>query len=260
MKILEIDCLATLPGKKVEAGETFCFECHPGVACFNRCCRNLNLFLYPYDVLRLKQCLNMDSDRFLDRYVDIVLRKGLYFPEVLLSMADNAERTCPFVSQYGCTVYPHRPDTCRTFPMEHGLMMDPSGRPTRQLHFFRPPEFCLGRHEAKQWTLETWAEDQEAKLYNQMTSQWAQIVQLFHNDPWGPDGPHGVKGKMAFMAIYNLDRFRAFVFQSSFLKRYQVKQADLKKIRSDDEHLLLFGFEWIQLFVWGMPSRRIRPR
>jgi hypothetical protein len=144
--------------------------------------------------------------------------------------------------------------------MEHGLMLDPSGRPTRQLHFFRPPEFCLGRHEAKQWTLETWAEDQEAKVYNQMTSRWAQIVQLFHNDPWGPDGPNGPKGKMAFMASYNLDRFRSFVFQSSFLKRYQVKQTDLKKIRSDDEHLLLFGFEWIKLFVWGMPSRQIRPR
>jgi Fe-S-cluster containining protein len=260
MKYVDLDRLTTLPGKRVEAGETFCFQCHPGLDCFNRCCRNLNLFLYPYDVLRLKQGLKMDSDRFLDRYVDIVLRKGQYFPEVLLSMSENQERTCPFVSRQGCAVYPDRPDTCRTFPVEQGLMVDAANRQTGKVHFFRPPEFCLGRLEAKQWTIETWIKDQDALLFNRMTSRWAEIMHLFQNDPWGSDGPNGPRGKMAFMASYNLDRFRPFVFESSFLQRYRVKQADLKKIRSDDTQLLLFGLEWIKLFVWGMPSSIIRPR
>ena len=31
----------------------FTFACHPGVPCFTECCRELDLALTPYDVLRL---------------------------------------------------------------------------------------------------------------------------------------------------------------------------------------------------------------
>jgi len=65
---------------------------------------------------------------------------------------------------------------------------------------------------------------------------------------------------MAFMATYNIDRFRDFVFQSSFLKRYKIKSVLLKKLKTDDVHLLKFGFEWVKVFVWGMPSKVIRLR
>jgi hypothetical protein len=64
---------------------------------------------------------------------------------------------------------------------------------------------------------------------------------------------------MAFMATYNIDRLRDFVFQSSFLKRYKIKSALLKKLKTDDVQLLKFGFEWIKVFVWGLKSKDIRP-
>jgi hypothetical protein len=73
-------------------------------------------------------------------------------------------------------------------------------------------------------TLSQWADDQEAVTHNRMTARWASIKALFQKDPWGPEGLNGSKGKMAFMAAYNIDRFRDFVFQSSFLKRYRVKK------------------------------------
>ena len=91
-----------------------------------------------------------------------------------------------------------------------------------------------------------------------MTARWASIKALFQKDPWGPEGLDGAKGKMAFMAAYNIDRFRDFVFQSSFLKRYRVKKTLVKKLRASDQELLLFGFEWIRYFVWGIPSKNIR--
>ena len=68
------------------------------------------------------------------------------------------------------------------------------------------------------------------------------------------------RAKMAFMATYNIDPFREFVFQSSFLKRYKVKAAVLKKIKTNDEKLLKFGFDWVKLFVWGIKTKKIRPR
>ena len=33
------------------------FACHPGVSCFNACCKQADVMLAPYDVIRLKQRL-----------------------------------------------------------------------------------------------------------------------------------------------------------------------------------------------------------
>ena len=73
-----------LPGVPLAQTDTFTFRCHKDLTCFNQCCRNLNLFLYPYDVLRLKTALEISSDLFIERFVDVVLRKGSFFPDVLL--------------------------------------------------------------------------------------------------------------------------------------------------------------------------------
>ena len=93
-----------------------------------------------------------------------------------------------------------------------------------------------------------------------MTIRWAEIKPMFLTDPWGREGPQGSKAKMTFMAVFNVDRFREFIVQSSFLKRYKVKTALLKKLKADDVDLLKFGFEWVKLFLWGMKSKQIRPR
>jgi len=260
MKSVDIKNLDHIPGKKLESGDTFSFKCHQDLACFNKCCRNLNLFLYPYDVIRLKKNLGISTDQFLDTYVDIVLRPDEFFPEVLLRMADNSERTCPFLNKSGCTVYLDRPDTCRTFPVEQGRIYNAESKKGEAISFFRPPDFCLGQNEEKIWSPESWAKDQDAVLYNKMTARWSDIKRLFQSNPWGAQGAEGEGGKMAFMAAFNIDQFREFVFNSSFLKRYKIKSTTLKKIKTDDLELMKIGFSWIGLFVWGIKSKSIRQR
>jgi Fe-S-cluster containining protein len=240
--------------------EVFFFRCHEGLDCFTRCCRNLNLFLYPYDVLRLKNRLGITSGAFLDRHVDVVLRESNYLPDVLLAMNEDKEKTCPFLTDRGCTVYPDRPDTCRTFPLEQGILFEGPKGQAKDIYFYKPPDFCLGRHEAQEWTARTWEEDQGAVVFHRMTAEWAEIKALFRRNPWGPEGPSGKRARMAFMATYNLDGFREFVFASSFLKRYKVKQEVLKRITSDEVALMRFGFQWVKLFVWGIETKSIRPR
>jgi len=197
----------------------------------------------------------MDSDQFLEKYVDIVLRPSSFFPDVLLRMSQKEEKTCPFLNASGCSVYPDRPDTCRTFPVEQGVFYDAERNRTEFIHFFRPPDFCMGQHEKKAWTPQTWAKDQDAVLYNKMTARWAELKRLFQRDPWGSQGTEGPKAKMAFMATYNIDPFSDFLFKSSFLKRYKLKSKILKQIRSDDVELMKFGFEWVKFYVWGIQSK-----
>jgi Fe-S-cluster containining protein len=260
VKPIEIEEIDKLPGIRIQDGDTFRFRCHPDVECFNRCCRNLNLFLYPYDVLRLKQSLEITSDKFLDHYVDVVMRPSNFFPEVLLRMADNEEKTCPFLTGAGCDVYHNRPDTCRTFPIEQGVMYDDDRKTETPVFIFRPPDFCAGQHEREEWSIPEWIEDQDAGQYHKMTILWSEIKRLFQNDPWGLEGPEGPRAKMAFMATYNIDKFRDFVFQSSFFKRYHIKSPLRKKLKKDDLALMKFGFEWVKVFIWGMPGKDIRPK
>ena len=260
MKSVDLSDIDTLPGVQLKSADTFRFRCHAGIACFNRCCRNLRLFLYPYDVFRLKNALDLTSEQFLDRYVDVVLRQGNYLPEVLLQMADNPQQTCPFLSDAGCRVYANRPDTCRFFPIERGLLFDARRKKPAAVHFYRPPAFCLGQHEDQQWNIAGWTRDQQGAVYDRMTTRWAQVKQLFHTDPWGPEGNEGPKARMAFMAAYNVDGFRSFVFDSTFLSRFRVKPSLVRKIRSDDVEMMLFGWDWIRLFVFGVPSKKMKPR
>lgn len=260
MKIIDIDQFDKLPGIKLAADDTFSFNCHPEIACFNRCCRNLNLHLYPYDVVRLKNRLSISSDQFLDRHTDIILRDIDCFPEVFLRMSGHGERTCPFLAESGCSVYPDRPDTCRTFPVEQGVLCNAETRETELVHFYRPPDFCLGRHEKKTWTIQSWIKDQDAARYNQMTVRWSALKRLFQTNPRGIQDPKSPKAKMAFMAVYNMDQFRDFVFKSTFLKRYKVKSARLKKIKTDDVALMTFGFEWVKFIIWGIESTYFKLR
>lgn len=259
MKPIRIDQIDTLRGRRIEPGDTFQFGCHPGVPCFNRCCRNLNLFLYPYDVLRLKHRLNLSSGDFLDRHVDVVLRSGDFFPEVLLRMNEDAEKTCPFLTENGCAVYSDRPDTCRHFPVEYGRIHDENTGEARLVHFFRTPDFCQGEKEPTVWTLESWLDDQDTRRHVRMTLAWAEIRQMLQNDPWGAEGPAGRRAKMAFMAAYNMDAFREFVFGSSFLKRYKIKPDLKRKLRAREAELLKLGFEWIRFFLWGLTPSMFKP-
>ncbi len=258
MKYIETDSLTDVPGRLLKDGDRFSFRCYPGISCFNRCCRNLNLFLYPYDLIRLRNSLGLSSGALIDGYTDVVYREGSYFPSVLLRMAENEGKTCPFLSEGGCRVYSDRPQTCRAFPVEHGIYYLSATGQSRLVHYFRPPAFCQGQFEETAWTKDSWAADQEAVFYNQMTVEWADLMRLFNKDPWGGEGPSGQKGKMAFMATYNIDAFRDFVLNSSFLKRYKVKSDVRLKIKSDDVALLRLGMAWVGLFLFGVPSKWIK--
>jgi len=48
------------------------------------------------------------------------------------------------------------------------------------------------------------------------------------------------------LASYNIDEFRAFVFESTFLKRYPADAPTIDKIKNDDVALLEFGLTWLK--------------
>lgn len=44
------------------------FQCRKGISCWNKCCSNIDITLTPYDILRLKNRLEIGSGEFLQKY------------------------------------------------------------------------------------------------------------------------------------------------------------------------------------------------
>ena len=96
--------------------DQFTFHCGPDLDCFTECCRDVSIVLTPYDVLRLKKALRMDSTEFLEKHTLPLFSPQQKFPLVILRM-DPETKKCPFVTEQGCEVYADRPWACRMYPL-----------------------------------------------------------------------------------------------------------------------------------------------
>ena len=63
---------------------------------------------------------------------------------------------------------------------------------------------------------------------------------------------------MFFMVSSNVDKLRRFVFESSFLEKYEVDMEELEKIKTDEVALLKFGFDWLQSALFGADRIKLK--
>lgn len=247
------------PEGKVPLGtEAFHFSCHPGVACFMSCCKNVDMFLFPYDVLRLKKRLGLDSEEFMRRYAHLVKGDNPYFPSVMLKLIDDEERNCPFLNEHGCFVYTDRPSACRTYPLERAVDRDVTGGRRRDFYFLTHHHYCLGHQENQPKTVTQWIREQQLPDYNNMNDLWAELDTIFASNPWKGEGSAGPQQQLAFMVCYNVDGFRRYVESQQILKKFRLSNEQKKQMATDDGVLLQFGFNLLKLMLTGCSSLQYR--
>ncbi|MGD8321569.1 MAG: YkgJ family cysteine cluster protein [Gemmatimonadota bacterium] len=238
--------------------DEFTFDCHPGVSCFNCCCSDVNIFLSPYDVLRLRKRLGLTSQEFLDRYTLVPIQKDMKTPVLVLRMKDDEGKTCPFVGENGCQVYSDRPWPCRMYPLGLASQKDsPDGWQGDRFWFVLKEDGCQGFEEERKWTVRDWQENQGIDPYDDWGEAYKELTLHKFFEDGGVLGPE--KLEMFFTACYDLDKFRAFVFESSLLERFDVDEDFVHEMRNDDEALLRFGFLWLRFSLFGEPTVRPRP-
>lgn len=235
-------------------GAAFQFSCHPGVACFTVCCRNVDLVLYPYDIIRLKNALGIDSAECLRQHTVVVQGDNPYFPTVKLKLTEDARKACPFLQSSGCTVYQDRPSACRTYPLERAVDRLAQGGVVGEYYFLTNHEYCLGHHEKSQWTVTNWVRNQRLGDYNVMNELWAEIDTVFRQNPWRGEGVAGEKQQLAFMVCYNIDEFRRTVASNKLLQQFRLDKDFKKRIAKEDGELLKFGWQWLKLILTGKSS------
>ena len=236
----------------------FSFACHPGVPCYNRCCADVNIFLSPYDVLRLKRRLGLTSSEFLARHTLLPVQKDLKTPAVVLRMSELEGAPCPFVTGAGCSVYSDRPWPCRMYPLGVAAQRETSdGWRGEHFYFFLREEGCKGSAEPRRWTVREWLDDQGVDEYDAWGEAYLQLTLHPFFEQGGVLSP--AKLQMFFTACYDLDRFRQFVFGSTLLQRFDVDEDFVEEMRYDDEALLRFGFLWIRFSLFGESTLKAKP-
>lgn len=212
--------------------QKFKFSCQPGLECFGSCCRNINIFLTPFDVLRMKKKLGLNSGQFLSRYT---MRKDEGFlPLVIIRMREDKDLACPFVSEKGCQVYDVRPWSCRIAPVD--LEVD-------GYSFIFDSNFCHGLNKDLEWTVDEWMENQGMAIYEEKEKVYEKIPATIQLTGLTILDKH-IKD-VVYMASYDLDGFRQFIFETRFLRVFPIPLDEVEKIKHDDEALLQYSFNWL---------------
>lgn len=168
-------CSHSNEGRILSENYPFNFACHLGVSCFARCCRNADMYLYPYDIIRLKSRLDITSSEFLRQYTLVAFRENPYFPSVMLKMSDSEDKACLFLKRDGCSVCEDRPFLCRAYPLARAVTRYGDGKQRGVCYFIARHEYCMGHQESRKWTVGSWMTDQKLDAFNAM------------NDPAGRD-------------------------------------------------------------------------
>ena len=223
----------------------FKFKCHKDVKCFTKCCRGIRIVLTPYDIIRLKNNLQLTSEEFLAIYTEPQLLEKTDLPVVLLKLLDDEQNSCPYVRDEGCIVYEDRPSTCRYYPLGVATLQHKEGADDDGFFFFVNEPHCLGFEEDQEWTVAEWRKDQGVDIHDEINAEWTDLVVRKRSFPSSIKLTDKAK-QLFFMVSYNIDKFREFVFESTFLERYEVDEETRKAIKEDDVRLLQFGLEWLK--------------
>ncbi|MGD9948791.1 MAG: YkgJ family cysteine cluster protein [Desulfobulbus sp.] len=233
----------------ITANQQITFACHPGISCFTECCRELDLALTPYDVLRLKRHLQLKSGQLLDKYVIIEWEEGQLLPTYYLTMVDDGRASCVFVENAGCTVYADRPGSCRAYPVGRGATRQENGEPLESLVLVQEPH-CQGFAEAQQQSVADYLRDQGLKEYNRFNDALLPLIQ----HPTIQDGSFRPSRKQLdqyTLALYDLDQFRNDMVEGRIALNGPLNPTQLAGIAGDDEELLLLAIRWLMQEFYG---------
>ncbi|MGL1930285.1 MAG: YkgJ family cysteine cluster protein [Desulfotalea sp.] len=227
----------------------FKFKCHESLSCFTKCCQKVDIILYPFDLIRLKKSLKMDSEKFINDHVQLVKGVNPFFPSPMLKLLDNEK--CPFLGDNGCTVYRDRPSACRTYPLERAVVRDSKNSNDSEFYFMTNHDYCLGHGENQSFSVKQWVRNQQISDYNLANELWTEIDSLFLTNPWKGEGVGGPKQQAAFMVCYNIDGFRRFSDERQLPKQFKLDKNFRKRIATDDAELQKFGFIWLKQILTG---------
>jgi len=240
-------------GKHIDKKSTFTFDCHPGVSCFTDCCKDVDMTLYPYDIIRLRKRLNISSEQFLNQHTEMEFDDNFWFPRLVLKMSDNEDFSCPFLSASGCTVYDDRPFSCRSYPLARSVKRSCSKERQSEKYYLVCHDHCKGHQESKTWKISEWIEQNNLHDYNEMNASWISVDTLLKSYPFDQKGMNMTLFRLLITASYNLDNFRLLLNDEGLSKKFDIPHELKTKAKTCDITLMELGFAFIRHCLTGEP-------
>jgi uncharacterized protein len=117
--------------------------------------------------------------------------------------------------------------------------------------------FCRGLSSDRIVPLSDWIEEQGIPVYHEMEALFKIIVT---NERLTKEKITNKKiQEMIFMACYDLDRFRRFVLESSFLERFEINPDEVEQIKTDDVALYRFALQWLEYGLLAQQVLKVKP-
>jgi hypothetical protein len=229
--------------------DSFTFNCHTGVSCFNQCCSDVNQFLYPYDIIRLKSHLGISSTDFLEKYTVTYSGDTTGLPIVAFKTRAVEGNICPFVTEKGCGVYENRPASCRLFPLARAISRSrQTGTVTEHFAIIKDP-ICMGFDSGRSIRVRDWLINQGLHEYNQANDRMIELISLKQQIMPGP--LTGDQKEKFILACYDVDRFRMSIKNDGLINENDIEKGLYHQIMANDVDLLDFGLTWITKELFG---------
>lgn len=254
---------APFPGSPVvpqtiEGDAVIQFRCHKGIDCFNACCKNIDISLTPYDIVRLKKRLGITSGDFLLKYTYPYEMEKDGIAGVKLKPVENGT-ACQFMTEEGCSIYEDRPTACRYYPVALLSLRRQDEFTDRTSYALVKENHCHGHFEDRKLTVDEYRKEQGLEEYDELGRGWRQLILKKKSSGPTVGKPSQRSLQLFFMACYDVDQFREFVKGPSFDDVYDIDQATKDKLFNDDIELMLFGQRFLAQVMFGDAFIPMRP-
>lgn len=229
------------------------FRCYAGISCFNTCCKQADITLVPYDILRLKRRLGLTYSEFLKQFTVPFQMDPDGLPGVKLKTQDNG--TCLLLDGgAGCGVYEDRPTACRYYPVALLAIREKGSSRAEERYTLVREDHCTGHGEDREIRIASYRAEQGCAEYDERNREWYRLILKKRSAGPALGKPPQASLRLFFMASYDVDSFRRFVLSDGFRRTYVLPDAVYAELEGDDEALLSFGYRFLRQVLFGERS------
>ena len=235
----------------------FQFRCHKDIACFNECCRNIDITLTPYDILRLKRRFKLSSSEFVARYTVPFAMDHHDMPGLKMATQPNST-ACVFLEQGGCGVYEDRPIACRYYALGSMGVRKKDSPDVEDIFFVVKEEHCLGHLEPRRQTVAQYREEQGCVKYDEANRAWRDVILKKRSGGPAIGAPSERSLQLFDMCSYDIDSFREFIQTQGFSEVFDLGKQEIQTLIEDEEELLKFAFRFMKQVLYGEMTIAVR--
>ncbi len=248
------------PVQPVELGldDEIQFNCHKGVACFNACCKNIDIQITPYDILRLKRRLGLKSSEFVARYTTPFAMDFHNMPGLKLNTKPGTSE-CVFLKEEGCGVYEDRPAACRYYALGSMGVRKKDSAAVEDIFFVVKEDHCLGHQEPRTLTVRQYRSEQGCDEYDEHNRAWRDVILKKRSSGPTVGAPSERSLQLFDMCSYDVDSFREFIQTQGFNEVFDIDEATKKTLIDDEDQLLEFALRFLKQVLFGEQSIPVKP-